>query len=473
MKQLEPLVLTETHIKPIEAEIQRLFDEVIFLPLVRALSIPSKELHNAVGKPLYVRRQVLNAADIIDWAKRTGFQTTLAPDDMHVTVCYSRRSVDWSRIQPKQNQMMILHSEGRKLEPLGDKGAYVLKFFSRDLQTRWAEIRSQGASWDYPSYQPHITISYQAPRSMLNNPPPYMGSIILGPEIHEALDLDWSDKITEVRNAASKRRPRTLLEAIQEGTVYHQQGHFYGEFNSVITKELRALGAKYNPRSVTWSLTAENIPMDLRSAQAYADGRYDQIRKQVLRTIDDMKIESIDQLSTSKEKYRTTINWMEGDFQKTVQAISIVPKLTEDQRRIIATQWGENLDLYIKNWVADDILELRQKIEGNTFEGRRAEDMVKYIQKNYGTSKAKARFLARQETSLLMSKFQETRYRDIGSDEYRWSGANDARERADHKALNGKVFRWSDPPVTNRRTGAKNHPGEDFGCRCIAIPLVD
>lgn len=91
----------------------------------------------------------------------------------------------------------------------------------------------------------------------------------------------------------------------------------------------------------------------------------------------------------------------------------------------------------------------------------------------YGASKAKAKFLARQETSLLMSKYQEERFKDLGITHYKWSGADDQRERPDHKLLNGKIFRFDDPPVTNRSTGAKNNPGEDFNCRCIAIAIVD
>lgn len=272
----------------------------------------------------------------------------------------------------------------------------------------------------------------------------------------------------ELQNAA---HATYLARAVSEGLVWQQDGRIYGSFNSKITKELKALGAKYDARSKAW--TIPEVPAEVQMAQAVADSRYSAIRHQVIQTLEDMKIESIDRLSTTKDRYRETIDWIEGDFQKTVSAISIPPQLTPKQRDIIAEQWGQNLDLYIKDWAAENILELRGKVQANTFEGRRAEQLVDMIQKSYGTSKKKAKFLARQETGLLMSRFQQTRYEDIGIKRYRWSGANDARERADHKLLNGKVFAWDSPPVTNRKTGAKNHPGADFGCRCIAIPLVE
>ena len=43
--------------------------------------------------------------------------------------------------------------------------------------------------------------------------------------------------------------------------------------------------------------------------------------------------------------------------------------------------------------------------------------------------------------------------------------------RADHKALDGRQFRWDDPPVFDSRTGKKGHPGSDGRCRCYAEPV--
>ena len=45
--------------------------------------------------------------------------------------------------------------------------------------------------------------------------------------------------------------------------------------------------------------------------------------------------------------------------------------------------------------------------------------------------------------------------------------------RKDHKRLNGKIFSWNDPPVIDTRTGRRGHPGDDYQCRCVAIPVFD
>lgn len=48
---------------------------------------------------------------------------------------------------------------------------------------------------------------------------------------------------------------------------------------------------------------------------------------------------------------------------------------------------------------------------------------------------------------------------------YVWRTRGDGRVRASHAANNGRVFSWDYPPATG-------HPGEDYGCRCVAEPYV-
>ncbi|MGH9864813.1 MAG: minor capsid protein [Candidatus Acidiferrales bacterium] len=264
----------------------------------------------------------------------------------------------------------------------------------------------------------------------------------------------------EIKNAAAD----PLAEAIAAGQVWYEDGLFKGSFNSKISRRLREIGATYNPRSRTWSLPPLLMPPEISVAFARAESGYQALRQHIITALAGVDIQSINVLSNLPDKYIQTINWMEGDFQKTVRAITIPPNLTDDQRGIIAAEWGQNLDLYIKDWIAQDILDLRKMVMEETFKGNRAESMVKAIQHNYGVSRRKAEFLARQETSLLMSKFRETRYRDIGSTTYRWSTSHDERVRHDHALLNTKVFSWDSPPVVDLKTGRRANPGEDFGC---------
>jgi uncharacterized protein with gpF-like domain len=36
----------------------------------------------------------------------------------------------------------------------------------------------------------------------------------------------------------------------------------------------------------------------------------------------------------------------------------------------------------------------------------------------------------------------------------------------------GTVFKYSEPPIVDVRTGRRANPGEDFQCRCTANPII-
>lgn len=145
---------------------------------------------NAGARTLYVRRDVVNVADIKRWAKQQGFEDVV--DDLHVTVVYSKSPVDWMKAgempyYTKDGMMEIVPGGPRVVEALGNEGAQVLHIASMELSARhhWI-VHSCGATHDFVDYQPHITISY-TPHPDLRVVEPYRGKIVLGPEIFEEI----------------------------------------------------------------------------------------------------------------------------------------------------------------------------------------------------------------------------------------------------------------------------------------------
>lgn len=167
-----------------------------------------KGLTKAAPRTLYIHRNVLNAAEIIKWAKGQGFKTTLPAEDMHVTICYSRTPIDWMTIgeawsQNDDGSILVKPGNVRLVEALGDKGAVVLMFNSNDLVWRHEDLKRLGATWDHDGFQPHITITYDAAGVDLAEVEPYLGKIKLGPEIFEEVDEDWSDDIVDKLDGGS------------------------------------------------------------------------------------------------------------------------------------------------------------------------------------------------------------------------------------------------------------------------------
>ena len=152
---------------------------------------------DAAPRSLYVRRDVLNAAEIIRWAKAQGFKTTLPASDMHVTIAFSRDPVDWMACGESWTSPKLEIGAGgpRLMEQFGE--ARVLLFTNDDLKWRHERIKEAGASWDHPEYQPHITISYDPDAPDIATVEPYQGPIILGPEIFQEVKDNWQEGIKE------------------------------------------------------------------------------------------------------------------------------------------------------------------------------------------------------------------------------------------------------------------------------------
>jgi len=163
---------------------------------------PPVRANDATPRPLYVQRKLLNAADLIAWAKSQGFETTLPASDMHVTVLYSRSPIDpmqmgesWSN--DPDGGIVIKPGGPRALEQFGE-GTVVLQFASWALQSRHNEMVQAGGSHDFAEYLPHVAITYTAPDGVnIDTIKPYAGELRFGPELFEPLDLDWKSKITE------------------------------------------------------------------------------------------------------------------------------------------------------------------------------------------------------------------------------------------------------------------------------------
>lgn len=127
----------------------------------------------------------------------------------------------------------------------------------------------------------------------------------------------------------------------------------------------------------------------------------------------------------------------------------------------------------IKTIPQESLSEMREIVYEGYRNGRTTTSIVKDIQHAYSTSKSHARLIARDQMAKLTADLTKRQQTDAGVKEYKWSTSRDSRVRESHKRLNGKRFRWDDPPIVDEKTGRRCHPGEDYQCRCVAIPVFD
>lgn len=170
-------------------------------------------------RPLYVSRPLLNGDELLDWAKRHGFTETLAASELHVTVAYSRRPVNWfemgSSWDGPDGKLIVPPGGPRRVDRLGD--SIVLHFDSPALRYRHDEIIEKGASWDYPSYQAHVSISplkdgVDYPE--LDKLEPFEGELRFGPERFRALESGYEAQLAEISFAEAAMARDVVDQAV-------------------------------------------------------------------------------------------------------------------------------------------------------------------------------------------------------------------------------------------------------------------
>ena len=218
-----------------------------------------------------------------------------------------------------------------------------------------------------------------------------------------------------------------------------------------------------------------------------------------------------DDLSGFRDKVASVFNKISSDFEKSTSRFQIhklVHKAAEVAKRASVRDWIDivkrslGLTVYkeyyddllsekINRWVANNVsyvstlpkaqLNVLQDIIIWGYQTKQPKiNVYNRIQKQLGTSKSYARMLARDQLGTLNSQIMQEEQKSMGCTKYKWKTKHDSRVRESHAELDGKIFSWDNPPemwiITKsgrRSSGRFCHPGEDYQCRCVAVPVFD
>lgn len=159
---------------------------------------------------------------------------------------------------------------------------------------------------------------------------------------------------------------------------------------------------------------------------------------------------------------------------------SIIEKEALSDTLAVAVQKNVNLITSIKN---DFINDIGSNVFTNYKKGFRHSELINEIRARGNVSYSRAKLIARDQTAKINADFEEERNKKLGFDIYRWKGTGDERERDSHVVLNNMLCKYSDSTVYSddegktwkkRKTigGYIGKCGEDYQCRCLAIPYI-
>jgi SPP1 gp7 family putative phage head morphogenesis protein len=265
----------------------------------------------------------------------------------------------------------------------------------------------------------------------------------------------------------------SLKAALEDGKVQWYAGYFTGPFSASVSKDIRSLGGRWNKVKKAFECPLSALPPHIKAAISSGHAKVNRTVESLYKKIDEIRIQPIKSVDFS-DSFDKTISDLDSQFVRTVKPdISVKPVLSPAMKRQLSERYTENLNTYAKDFTDKEYWKLRQTISDNVLEGFRSDRLINHFVSEYGVTKRKAKFLARQETSLMVAKYRQVRYEEVGLTKYKWISTPDKKVRPDHAKLDGKIFEYKNPPVTDSITLARNNPGEDFNCRCIALPILE
>jgi len=123
------------------------------------------------------------------------------------------------------------------------------------------------------------------------------------------------------------------------------------------------------------------------------------------------------------------------------------------------------------NLISSVSQETKARIAGIVWRGYLARtprrEMAKEINKALGMSRDRALRIAVDQTISLAAKLDELRQTEAGFEKFKWIHSGKLRFRPEHKARNGKIYKWTSPVARN------DPPGRAINCGCKSMPVLE
>ena len=280
-----------------------------------------------------------------------------------------------------------------------------------------------------------------------------------------------------------------LEQALKKGLIEYNGNQFTGDFSASISREIKALGGKFIDGA--WTIHPTKLPLKLKRAIAINKVKSELLQQRLTKQLDNMvgKTSVLVKNMTIQSMGVSTMDRVSKEFKRTIRKnVAVQPQLDEIGLEKISKDYLTTIDLPIRkkllrefeegatkaieNFEQDIVEKLRSKLQTIILDGRSRDTVKKTIMAELNISKTRAKFIARQETALLTTKFKKSQYQQYGVNQYKWVTVGDHKVRERHNELDGEIIDWDRPPVVDEKTGRTAHAGEDWNCRCIAQPIV-
>jgi SPP1 gp7 family putative phage head morphogenesis protein len=298
----------------------------------------------------------------------------------------------------------------------------------------------------------------------------------------EALQAELAKKFkgkTAIKSMVVPRFPhaveREYLRVVQD---------YMSKSDAVIRKHMPALKAALERTQPIQTDAAGESPEDLKSP----DEVLDLVQQELGNRLQSYDMRKRLERTANMNRKLTVAEWKRV-CQRTLGIDIFEDYYNGDFFKSKINEWvTENVDL-ITTQSKDTLDRMREIVKESRAAGRRVESIAKDINAAYGMGKRHAMLIARDQTAKLNASIAEKQQADAGVRMYVWDTSGDQRVRESHRKMQGLYCKYDDVTVCSttgkegswkKKTpdmpnikGVFVHPGKDYQCRCIAMPVFN
>lgn len=281
----------------------------------------------------------------------------------------------------------------------------------------------------------------------------------------------------------------TILERyLKDGKIQYKDGKFSGQISASISKEIKGLGGKFERGK--WSLPEHKMPFVLKRAIDYNIKSMQDLGESLTKKLDTMvgKTSSFVKNMSIQSMGVKNLDRVSTEFKQIIRKnLGVAPQLSVEGleqiskdylttielpiRRKLSHEFEDQTKIVMEDFEQDVVERLRADISEMILAGSSRVDLRNAIQKRLGISHQRCKFIARQETALLVTTFKKSQYQQYGIDKYKWKTVGDHKVRQSHAELNNDEIDWDRPPIVDPKTGRTAHAGMDFNCFVGDTPI--
>lgn len=245
----------------------------------------------------------------------------------------------------------------------------------------------------------------------------------------------------------------TIQRELDEGKIEYVDGVLKGAFSIKSIKYIEGLNQKWDGAKRGYIITDPSLNALIGSATS----RFLTAKEQIQRFL----------ASTGSLE----LGLADEPFDKTIDNVVDKSKKNIDQKSSVRTgdikqEFKKSVNVSSVAFMTMILLKLRKDV----IEAKSNKDLKDAFELRQSQARIRADGLADDSGHYFSGIARREFYKAQGIKYFKWITRGDNKVRESHRAVNGEIFSYSEPPIID---GVPTLPSQAYGCRCVDFPIKE